>query len=181
MDSYLIVTNLIVDDLVAKVQKLKLNSKMCDENIVALSEIRESMTNSLTASNEMIQTLKKYKANTFVSEEMLGEKTSMCILTLENVQLMNDFGTSMLSLIDRTKNKIAALKTEKEATTEEIKNIRRKTQPVLSNLSDDKDEETSIDCEICFEKFDHKDHWHSCITVCGHRFGSSCIKAVEHF
>ncbi|CAG5103914.1 Oidioi.mRNA.OKI2018_I69.chr1.g998.t1.cds [Oikopleura dioica] len=31
-------------------------------------------------------------------------------------------------------------------------------------------------CEICLEKYDTNEHWESCITVCGHKFGKSCIE-----
>ena len=31
-------------------------------------------------------------------------------------------------------------------------------------------------CEICMNNYDHNEHWQSCITVCGHMFGKSCIE-----
>ena len=33
-------------------------------------------------------------------------------------------------------------------------------------------------CEICLELYDHNLHWHSCIVICGHQFGKSCLEKV---
>ena len=63
-----------VDDLVAEVEKLRLNSKTCDENILVATEILESMTKCAGAYNDMIGILAKHKENNFVFEDMFQEK-----------------------------------------------------------------------------------------------------------
>ena len=44
------------------------------------------------------------------------------------------------------------------------------------NLLKDQVKDLLPSCEICLNNYDHNEHWQSCITVCGHMFGKSCIE-----
>ena len=56
----------------------------------------------------------------------------------------------------------------------EIKAVEDDLDRILNEAGDD-DENSGL-CEICWEEYDQKDHWYSCLTTCGHRYGFTCIE-----
>jgi len=47
----------------------------------------------------------------------------------------------------------------------------------FSNLQKTKDSDKK-ECRICFENYSN-DHKESCINLCGHRFGNSCLEKLQ--
>ena len=70
----------------------------------------------------------------------------------------------------RSKDKITSLEKELD---EKIKTNVERMSSLSVNQQDTTNEKV---CDICMEEYDKKEHFHSCISLCGHRFGKSCLE-----
>ena len=165
-----------MDDLVADVESLKLKSKKCGQQLESSANFKDLIAMCGKAETELIKFLQENNSTDFIFQRIMNKTRENAIFDLEQKR------SNSRILCSRTDKAIAILLKDKEAADDRIKNIKRKTRQVLEKTSDENKEGESVagECEICFEKYDNKDHRHSAITACGHRFGSSCIKLVEY-
>jgi hypothetical protein len=156
---------------------LRVKSKKCEEQLEASANFKELIANCGKAETELIKFLQENDSTDFILQHIMNKTRDTAIVDLEQKR------SNSRVLCTRTDKAIAILLKDKETADDRIKNIKRKTRQVLGKTSDDSEESESAEgeCEICYEKYDQKDHWHAAITVCGHRFGSSCIKLVAYF
>ena len=53
----------------------------------------------------------------------------------------------------------------------------------ISTFNDNNDENDDADdntCAICLEKYNRKDHFRSCVILCGHQFGKQCLQKLNY-
>ena len=81
------------------------------------------------------------------------------------------------NLLVNYKKKVKHYEQEKQETQNELANAKAR----MTSLQDPDYIKREVfadlmpSCEICLEPYDHMNHWQSCITICGHMFGRSCI------
>ena len=140
----------------------------------ASANFKELVANCGKADTELIKFLQENSSTDFIFQHIMNKTRDNAISDLEQKR------SNSRVLCTRSDKAIAILLKDKETADDRIKSIKLKTRQVLGKTNES--EVTGAgDCEICFEKYDQEEHWHAAITVCGHRFGSSCIKLVAYF
>lgn len=174
--------NIYVEKLHESIDEKK---PLIEEIIDEIQEEIESKNNQIEIARHNINTLEEMKT---IWAEYLDIDFKRNNLILKNSNLFKDLNVHVANVaktmtdqyrfddqISKEKELIRNLEGERENIKLSLKNrVREKI-----NIEVDIDELIQK-CEICFEKYDHNDHWESCINICGHKFGSSClIKVLE--
>ncbi|CBY34919.1 unnamed protein product [Oikopleura dioica] len=146
-------------DLVIASIKNKISREVDDTNKNVSKERGE-----ISRKEETIEVLKK--GVEFLIAERDSEKTSIAYTKWSNEN------------IDAVESAITSIKTKIDADFRKIQSIKEKLLSLKETklLSDVVCNEIIPSCSICFERYDKMDHSESALTVCGHKFGKSCIE-----
>ena len=162
------------------------NKKTEIEEII--NEIQEeiaSKKNEIEIARHNINVLEEMRT---ICTEYLAIDFKRNNLIMNNVNLFNDMNFALAN-VEKTMTTQYLFDEKIVEEKETIKTLEREIENVSSSLKRRIQEKIRIEvdideliprCEICLERFDHNDHWESCINICGHKFGSSClIKVLE--
>ena len=111
--------------------------------------------------------------------KIIEKNTAFCLTIPEKIMKI---GVSEVRLERLTKSLTAQIESVK-ALEEERNNLENTLLQRLEKVNQNKSSTIKNDdviprCEICLELYDHNLNWHSCIVICGHQFGKSCLEKV---
>jgi hypothetical protein len=153
-----------------------------------INEIQDEIASKKNEKEIARHNINALKEMTTICAEYLGIDFKRNSLIMKNGNLFNDLNFALAN-VEKTMT-TQYLFDEKIIEEEEtIQKLEGEIEKVSSSLKCRIQEKIRIEvdideliprCEICLERFDHNDHWESCINICGHKFGSSClIKVLE--
>ena len=154
-----------------------------EEIINEIQEEIESKKNEIEIARHNINALEEM---TTICTEYLAIDFKRNSLIMKNGNLFNDLNFALAN-VEKTMTRQYLFDEKITEEKETIKKLEGEIENVSSSLKSRIQEKIKIEvdideliprCEICFERFDHNDHWESCINICGHKFGSSCLIKV---
>jgi len=161
--------------------RVTIQNKDFETNAIQM-EVNESESKMSVLKDEIKKIIEKkenYSDEIRALEEKIdGLNTQMTEKHFEihGMSKSNDMKLQKMEKLENEKNKLRdELDKMVAENVERVSSLSLKTENIRDNQSDSSENS----CAICFEAYNKEDHYHSCITLCGHRFGLSCLEKLQ--
>ena len=109
-----------VDDLIVKVEELKLKSKQCEDKIEIGLDVHEAIRQYGKVNWRLLELLEENSHDSYIFDNLLEEESKLIISKLRRRD------TDLKRQYERCEERILAQGDEKDTVDEEIKNIKKK-------------------------------------------------------